>query len=93
MGTCGDKKINGVFFPDNSETLSYDEATPPYIMDSQILKTILVYKKKYLNVLSTKSTVVLQWIPAHSGITGNDELAKEGRKMAQTETCLLYREA
>ena len=52
--------------------------------------------KKHINVLSRKSTVVLQWIPAHSGIIGNekaDELPKEGRKMAQTKTCLSYREA
>ena len=52
--------------------------------------------KKHLSVLSRKSTVVLQWIPAHSSITGNekaDGLAKEGSNMAQTETCLSHREA
>ena len=40
--------------------------------------------------------VVLQWIPAHSGITGNekaDEMAKWGSEMRQTETCPSYLEA
>ena len=39
---------------------------------------------------------MLQWIPAHRGIRGNekaDELAKEGSKMDQPPTRLSYREA
>ena len=41
---------------------------------------------KQLNKLSKKRKIVLQWIPSHSGITGNktaDQLAKEGSKLSQ----------
>ncbi|KAK7469767.1 hypothetical protein BaRGS_00036194, partial [Batillaria attramentaria] len=52
--------------------------------------------KHQLNTLSKKAAVVLQWIPAHRGISGNetaDRLAKEGSKKDQQHAGLSYREA
>ncbi|KAK7108155.1 hypothetical protein V1264_015944 [Littorina saxatilis] len=52
--------------------------------------------KHQISTLARKSTVVLQWIPAHCGISGNekaDELAKNGSKMEQPNHCQSYREA
>ena len=51
--------------------------------------------KHQLSTLSKKSDV-LQWIPAHCWVKGNDkadELAKEGRQLDQPPTKLTYREA
>ena len=48
-----------------------------------------------LNELAQSSKVVLQWIPAHTGIAGNeiaDQLAKEGRKKYQSSSHLSYKE-
>ena len=47
------------------------------------------------NTLAQTTFVVLQWIPAHIGIWGNemaDELAKEGREKEQPPSHLSYRE-
>jgi len=42
-----------------------------------------------LNSLTSKTTAVLQWIPAHIGIRGNaDQLAKEGIKKQQQKSSL-----
>ena len=49
-----------------------------------------------LSTLSQNNQVVLQWIPAHIGIHGNeaaDRLAKEGAKLPQFHTSTSYREA
>ena len=49
-----------------------------------------------LNSLTSRTTVVLQWIPAHTGIHGNevaDQLAKEGSKKKQPKSKLSYQEA
>ena len=46
--------------------------------------------------IATHQRMVLQWIPAHSGIPGNekaDRLAKEGSKKEQPQTKLSYCEA
>ncbi|XP_070182483.1 uncharacterized protein [Littorina saxatilis] len=51
--------------------------------------------KKSLNDLSQKASVVLQWIPAHCGIAGNekaDGLAKDAGRQEQPETSLSFRE-
>ena len=52
--------------------------------------------KKSLNSLTSRTTAVLQWIPAHTGIHGNemaDQLAKEGSKKQQPKSKLSYQEA
>ena len=48
-----------------------------------------------INTLAQTTCVVLQWIPAHTGIRGNemvDQLAKEGRGKEQPPSHLSYRE-
>ena len=60
-------------------------------------KTIILCMQ--LNKLSKKKKkrkIVLQLIPSHSGITGNDtadQLAKEGSKLSQPPSTILYEEA
>ena len=77
-----------VFLTDSLAALQALEATDP----DQSLKDL----KQQLNSLSRKTTVVLQWIPAHSGIKGNekaDRLAKEGSKTVQPQSATSFREA
>ena len=52
--------------------------------------------KEDLHSIPPRCTVVLQWIPAHCGISGNeeaDQLAKNGSKMIQPNSTTTYREA
>ena len=48
-----------------------------------------------INELAQSTKVVLQWIPAHTGIAGNgiaDQLAKEGRNKDQPSSHLSHKE-
>lgn len=79
------KKV--VFLTDSLSALQALSSDDP----EQCLKEL----KHQLNALSKKAAVVLQWIPAHRGIRGNemaDRLAKEGSKMEQPPVGLSYRE-
>jgi len=54
---------------------------------------ILQKIKTNIQALSSKSTVIMQWIPSHCGISGNEEadrLSKNGSKMEQTMPPLSY---
>ena len=47
--------------------------------------------KKLLNVISRLKYIVIQWIPAHVGLQGNemaDTLAKKGTTLSKTNTIL-----
>ena len=49
-----------------------------------------------LNSLTSRTTAVLQWIPVHTGLHGNevaDQLTKEGGKKQQPKSKLNYQEA
>jgi len=71
--------------------------------EQQLMYMVSKYKhytlrklKKSLNSLTSRTTAVLQWIPAHTGIHGNevaDQLAKEGSKKQQPRSKLSYQEA
>ena len=52
--------------------------------------------KQWLKISTSGTTAVLQWIPVHTGIHGNevaDQLAKEGSKKQQPNSKLIYQEA
>jgi ribonuclease HI len=52
--------------------------------------------KDSLLKLTQNSRVVIQWIPAHCGISGNDKadlLAKDGSQQQQESPCTYYNEA
>ena len=60
--------------------------------DDYTLRTLI----QILNNLTSRTTVVLQWISAHTDIHGNevaDQLAKEGCKKQQPKYKLSYQEA
>jgi ribonuclease HI len=59
-------------------------------------ESILQHISQELQTLSSKTSVVLQWIPSHCGVAGNEEadrLSKAGSKMPQAEHQLSYAEA
>ncbi|KAK7115386.1 hypothetical protein V1264_001263 [Littorina saxatilis] len=82
-----------------AQTLNQEEALPGqtvFLTDCRSLlqslqtrerEQILQDIKQELHYLSSKTTVVLQWIPSHCGISGNEEadrLSKEGSKLEQS---------
>ncbi|XP_070177942.1 uncharacterized protein [Littorina saxatilis] len=84
---------------------SLEETPPKVVFLSDCLSALQVLTapaehlveelKKSLNDLSQKASVVLQWIPAHCGIAGNekaDGLAKDAGRQEQPETSLSFRE-
>ena len=59
---------------------------------SQLMEDI----KRELTILSPKTNLVLQWIPAHCGVQGNEEadrLSREGSNSTQEDHPISYREA
>ena len=52
--------------------------------------------RKELTILSSRTNLVLQWIPSHCGVHGNEEadrLSKEGSRLDQKEHPVTYAEA
>ena len=71
---------NVVFLTDSLSALQSLSAGPPDTTTRELLAN--------LSCLSEHNGVVLQWIPAHAGIAGNeaaDKLAKEGSKKEQPQ--------
>ena len=63
------------------------ESGPTEVLGQELLQSLVE--------LSTRNKVVVQWIPAHVGIKGNDKadyLAKQGSKMQQPEVPTSYKE-
>ncbi|KAK7096645.1 hypothetical protein V1264_003726 [Littorina saxatilis] len=103
---CSNFKAEVVALHTAADFLTSLEETPPKVVFlSDCLSALQVLTapaehlveelKKSLNDLSQKASVVLQWIPAHCGIAGNekaDGLAKDAGRQEQPETSLSFRE-
>jgi len=82
------QKENIVFLTDSLSALQALQSGPTDTTTRQLLEQ--------LNTLSQHNKIVLQWIPAHVGIAGNeaaDKLAKAGSKLPQPQTSTSYGEA
>ena len=85
---CGEPAVNTVILTDSLSTL---QALTAGSADASIDEL-----RDSLQQLQALRRVVLQWIPAHCGIPGNeraDSLAKAGSSLAQPQVKLSYREA
>ena len=75
----------------SSSQTHYQPCKPSCLMSLTTQKKLT----ENINTLAQATYVVLQWIPAHTGIRGNemaDQLAKEGREKEQPPSHLSYRE-
>ena len=83
----GERQRNIVFLTDSMSALQALSAGPSDTLTRQLLE--------HTDRLSEHNNVLLQWIPAHVGIAGNevaDKLAKEGSKKDQPQPPISYRE-
>lgn len=81
------KQVQVVFFTDAKSVLQALEGKRDIALNDLMTS---------LALLCTECTVVLQWIPSHCGIAGNeiaDNLAKEGAKQYQEDKTTSYEEA
>ena len=81
-------KTNLVFLTDSLTALESLMSGPTDLFTRQLHNS--------LSTLCQNNQVVLQWIPAHIGIAGNEEadsLAKDGSQLPQFHTSTSYREA
>jgi ribonuclease HI len=84
----GEKGQNIVFLTDSKSALQALSAGPSDTLTRQL--------QENTHLLSEHNNVVLQWIPAHVGIAGNeaaDKLAKEATKQIQPQPPTSYEEA
>ena len=81
------KPQKAVFLSDSLSTLQFLTSETPDDSQKRLMDNI--------NELAQSTKVVLQWIPAHTGIAGNeivDYVAKEGRTKDQPSSHLAYKE-
>ena len=83
----GEKHKKAVFLTDSLSALQALMFGEPDTMQKKLTENISTFAQT--------TCVVLRWIPAHTGIRGNqmaDQLAKEEREMEQPPSHLSYRE-
>ena len=76
-----------VFLTDCLSTMQDLESGPSELQSQELLKSLLN--------LSSNNKVIVQWVPSHIGLLGNDKadcLAKQGSRMQQPEVPSSYRE-
>ena len=82
-----EKTKKAVFLTDSRSALQALMSGEPDTLQKKLTESI--------SILAQTTCVVLQWIPAHTGIRGNeiaDQLAKEGKEKEQPPSHLSYRE-
>ena len=103
---CSNYRAEVLVLLNATETISWEQKPKKavFLTDSlSALQALMsgepdITQKKFtenINTLAQTTCAVLQWIPAHTGIRGNeiaDQLTKEGREKEQPASHLSYRE-